>query len=432
MSHTSEAQPLASDENSGPRRRGEDASILLVLPLAFRRDDDGSLMIESQAANGLMRWAENFDRVTVACVEWPRGQDRGSASWTWRRIDELPCADRIRPVPLPEAFKPLEFAREYRRVRKLLGDLIRDSRYLFFGISYTWGDWAALGCVEALRQKRPYAVWTDLVDYQVIRFAARQKSLPRRLHKQYVQASLVKHYHHYLIKRSGLGLFHGRDCFDAYAPLCRNPFVVHNIHLKPEDAIDPGRLEEKAREVQSGSPLRLGYVGRADPVKGGMDWLDCLKAVVDRGHDVRATWLGDGPILDAMRARAAELGLTDRVSLPGFVSGRGELLEFLRGCHAFLFCHKVPESPRNLIEAMVSGAPIVGYDSPYPRDLLADHDCGLLTPANDVATLAGAISGLDRDRERLASMIRKTAAFAAHYNDEAVFRHRGDLIKQYL
>ena len=32
-----------------------------------------------------------------------------------------------------------------------------------------------------------------------------------------------------VIRRATLGLFHGRETYDAYAPHCRAPHVVHDI-----------------------------------------------------------------------------------------------------------------------------------------------------------------------------------------------------------
>src|SRR5882672_7391585 len=45
----------------------ESDSILLVLPVPFRHDREGRLLVEKQAANGLDRWAENFLRLVIAC-----------------------------------------------------------------------------------------------------------------------------------------------------------------------------------------------------------------------------------------------------------------------------------------------------------------------------------------------------------------------------
>ena len=370
--------------------------------------------------------------VTAACILTPDRKLNARSSWTWRPVHDLSCVDRVEVIPLPWAYRPLLFMRHYAATRKLLKHLIEKASYLFFGIGYTWGDWAALGCLEAIRQRRPYAVWTDLVDYQVIRFNAEKKSLLRRIYGKYVHAASVKHYHYYLIAHSGLGLFHGRDCFDAYAPICSNPQVVHNIHLKRHDAISVQRLDSKVAEIRARDPLRVGYVGRADASKGAMDWLDVIKRLVSSGVNLEATWLGDGPLMTELRARAHAMGLDDRVRFPGFVADRDQVLEFLRNCHLLVFCHKVPESPRVLIESLVCGTPIVGYDSPYPRDLIAGKAWGKLSPQHDIAALAEVIAQLDQDRESLAEMMASTSSSAPIFNDEAVFRHRSDLIKKYL
>ena len=58
-------------------------------------------------------------------------------------------------------------------------------------------------------------------------------------------------------------------------------------------------------------------------------------------------------------------GLGDVVSLPGFVSSRAKVMEFLRGIHVLVFCHRTPESPRCLVEALMSGTGILGYESDY-------------------------------------------------------------------
>ena len=291
-----------------------------------------------------------------------------------------------------------------------------------------WGDWAALACLEALRQKRPYAVWTDLVDYQVVRWEAKGKPWMRGLYRNTFcpHSQVLSSLSH---KKCKLGLFHGMDCYRAYAPFCANPQVVHNIHLKPHDAISPERLEAKAVRTGSGGPIRIGYVGRADASKGAMDWMEAI-GPRDSGHDVKATWLGDGPILAAMRSPVERLGI-DRVGIPGFVAD-GKILEFLKDVHILMFCHKVPESPRALIESLVCGTPIVGYESSYPRDLISGHNWGRLTTPDDVAALARAVGHLDEHREELAEMVLATSSAGPIYNDEAVFRHRSELIKEYL
>ena len=215
-------------------------------------------MVESQAANGLERWAENFESVTAACVLTPESAIRSRSSVVWRRVDELSCAHRTEVIALPWAYKFGAFVRHYRKTRRLLRELISRSKYLVFGIGYLWGDWAALACLEALRQKRPYAVWTDLVDYQVVRWEAKGKPWVRGLYRNYILSNSVKYYHHYLIRRCDLGLFHGMDCYRAYAPFCANPRVVHDTHVKPRDAIAPERRRPRLVRSDRGVHFESG------------------------------------------------------------------------------------------------------------------------------------------------------------------------------
>ncbi len=146
----------------------------------------------------------------------------------------------------------------------------------------------------------------------------------------------------------------------------------------------------------------------------------------------RASWMGDGQMLEPMRARVRSAGLEGRVSLPGFTADRQAVLRAFRDAQVFLFCHKTPESPRNLIEALISASPIVGYGGAYARDLISARGGGVLVAPDDVAAAAGAVAALAADRPRLADLIARAARDGAPYDDESVFRHRSNLIRQHL
>jgi glycosyltransferase involved in cell wall biosynthesis len=247
------------------------------------------------------------------------------------------------------------------------------------------------------------------------------------------------------IRGAALGLFHGQTVFDAYAPLCRQPELVHDVHTHPEDAISDDDLAAKLARQVSGldarRPLRIGYVGRVHPMKAPFDWIEALAraAEVLGAECIQATWLGDGPLLDAARERVRSLGV-DRVRAPGleasirfegFVADRSRLLAFLREQDLLLFCHITPESPRALVEALISGTPLLGYDSAYARQLVAERGGAILTPLGDTQALTASIIRLADDPLALAQLTRQAATARALYNDEAVFAHRSELIKRF-
>jgi glycosyltransferase involved in cell wall biosynthesis len=408
-----------------------------VLPVPFRRDPRGRLLVEKQACNGLDRWADNFHRIVVASpVEPVAAAARSQTTGEYRDADEICSRDRIEFVPLPWAYTLGSFLKTYRPTRALLGETIVRCDYLCFAIGGLVGDWGSVAALEAIAQGRPYAIWTDRVEHMVIRGAHLDVTGPRRLYRRIknnlLVSPLMKRLECHVITRSALGLFHGRGCYEGYASYCHSPQLVHNVHLKPRDRISPDSLAEKTRGVRSAAPLRLVYAGRAVGMKGPFDWLHVMAELRGRGVAFRATWLGDGPLLAEMRAEAARLGLADVVELPGFIGDRVEVLDALRSADLLVFCHKTQESPRCLIESMMSGTPIVGYATSFARDLLGVSADRLLVPRDDATGLASRIADLDRDRTELARLQERCAELGSHYSDADLFRHRSELIHRFL
>jgi colanic acid/amylovoran biosynthesis glycosyltransferase len=404
--------------------RGGD-TLLIYAPVSLHRGQ-GGLTLEDQACNGLRLWAENFSRLIVMM---PLAEGPPPPSWV--PLERVGTAlERIDVVPLPQAYRPDRFIASLPAARRQIRALIERADYLSFAIGGLFGDWGAFACVEAHRMGRPYAVWTDRVESEVVRRSAASGPLRSRLRAQLTHRPMAW-LERVVIGRATLGLFHGRETFDAYAAFCRAPEMVHDIHIKAHDHIPPADLAAKVASAGAG-PLRIAYVGRVDAMKGPFDWLEVLETLDAAQVDFRAVWLGDGEHRAAMRERIDRKGLGGRVEMPGFAADREAVLAALRGAHLFLFCHKTPESPRCLIEALVSACPIVGYEGAFARDLVAGHAGGLLVARNDIAALAAALTGLAADRPRLGELIANAAADGGPYTDTAVFRHRSELIRHYL
>lgn len=402
-------------------------TLMIYAPVPLFRGAGGELMLEDQACNGLRLWAEHFGRLIVLMP-----LEDGPPPPQWRPLASVgPALDRIEMVPMPVAWRPDRFLRHLPAQRRRIRDAIARADYLSFAIGGLFGDWGAVACLEAHRMGRPYAVWTDRVESQVVRGAASTAAHWRaRLRSRLIwrpMAALERH----VIRRATLGLFHGRETFQHYAPFARQAEMVHDIHLTRADHIAPDMLAAKIATATDG-PLRLIYVGRADPMKGPDDWLAVLKQLKADGVDFTATWLGEGSGIGALRDGVVQAGLQGQVSLPGFAANRDAVFAALRNAHALLFCHKTPESPRVLIESLVSGTPILGYDGAFARDLVAGHGGGALVPVNDVAALARTVAELAGDRAHLARLIAAAAQDGAPFEDREVFRHRCELLRHYL
>ncbi|WP_017653687.1 glycosyltransferase [Fortiea contorta] len=405
--------------------------LLLVMPVVVE-EVDGKFGFDHQTSSGFIRWAENFDRVVIACPVLPKYMAEASkTSSTWQPISDLPCADKLELIPLPFAYKIQDFIKYYSSISQVIKTQIQECQYLCFGICGLIGDWGAVACLEAIKLKRPYAIWADRVEYEVISRTLHRASLKRRI-KEYLTLPFMKPYQRYLVNRSHLGLFQGQDCYSAYSPFCEKSYCVYDVHTQKSDWIDTSSLELKIASILSNAPLQIVYAGRCAEMKGPVDWVRAVHQAYKAGVDIHATWLGDGPLLPEMKSLAEELGISDRIHLTGFVSERSQILETLKKHHIFLFCHKTPESPRCLVESLVSGSPIIGYGSSYPEGLVSEHGGGLFVPTNDWQKLADLIVELNLDRVRLSKLIKEAALSGRMFDQETLFKHRSDLIKQYL
>lgn len=404
-----------------------EGSLLLEVPVPLRVAD-GQFFLESQAYQGLVRWLENFDTVSICAPMTPAS--RVPSILAWSSAAPLMQTGKLTVHPLPWAYHPLDHMREVFAVRTKFRVLIKQHRYLCFSNLGTFGAWGRIAAEEAYSLGRQYAVWLDWVLDEMPRKSGRNplKSLWRAL-----DSSLLKFMTTRDLKRATLGLFHGSTVYEAYAGLPRVSKLVHDIHLGSEDVIPPEALE--ARFSRTGTSISILYVGRVHEMKGPALWVKCLERLIRSREPsavrVKATWIGDGPQLEEMRSLVQALGLTQTISFVGGEPDRTKVLEAYRAADLFLFCHLTPESPRCLIEALMSGLPILGFDSAYARDLIAQGG-GVTVPVKDVDALADIVRCYVHDKAARIKLSHAAVDTGRHFSEEAVFRHRADLIKEYL
>jgi len=408
-------------------------TLLLVLSALQAKNENGEFFYEKQASNGISRWAENFDHVTVACPAL--SYESRASTFEYLPLAEIEHIERIRFVELPHSWSLIKFLSLYKNTKTKLAELISENQYLCFGIGGLIGDWGSVASLEAHRMQRKYSVWTDRVEHMVVKGSHQDKQGIGRLTRwarTRVEAPIMAALERSVIKRSSLGLFHGADCFEAYSGFNANPFLVHDIHLKKDDQAPTPVIADKCERILAGAPIQIVYAGRVAAMKGPLEWIDALDVVHKAGINFHATWLGDGPLLSEAKLKVAELKLNEHINFAGMMTDRSELLNILRAAHVFVFCHKTPESPRALIEALMSGAPIVGYKSHYASDLLGGGQLSqALLVDQDPRALGERICKIVSDRPALALLIRQCADIGKQFSDEAVFEHRSELIKQY-
>lgn len=152
--------------------------------------------------------------------------------------------------------------------------------------------------------------------------------------------------------------------------------------------------------------LVIGCVGRLDRVKGH----DVAIRALAKLPGARLVIVGSGGERQALRDLAAEVGVADRVSLPGWSE---RVPEMLTGFDLFCYPSRYEGLGLALIEAMLAGLPCVASRVGGVPEVLGE--CGLLVPPEDPDALADALARLATDpalRARLGTDAARRAGTA--------------------
>ncbi|MEP9401423.1 glycosyltransferase [Sphingomonas sp. VNH70] len=404
----------------------DQASLLLVTHVPIHVGA-GRMRIDDQTAAGIAQWSRHFDRVTYYGIR-TRGDAVEGSSTNWVEADGDALGGNVTVRALPWGYRPAEMLRHVRPVAGELSAAIDRHRHLCFTLGGMIGDWPSLAAWQAARKGRRYAAWIDRVEGEVIHAkvaGSRAGRLAAAALVPGMEAGL-----RYLLRHSSVALLQGGDTFGHFRDAAPDPHCTYDTHTHAHEAIDATALATKQARARSGAALRIVYVGRAAAMKGPFDWLAAIERLHGLGVPLHARWIGDGPDLPAMRAIVAAKGLGAVVDLPGYEGRRDVLLQAMRDADLLLFAHKSSESARCLIEALVCGCPIVGYDGGYPRGLVAAQGGGRFVPPHDAAALADAVAVLHADRGALAATIGAAAASGADFTEDRVYAHRAALMRR--
>jgi len=160
----------------------------------------------------------------------------------------------------------------------------------------------------------------------------------------------------------------------------------------------------------SGAAPLVGLIAHLTPWKGHELFLTIARAVADMHPPARFIVVG-GPIygtnghqgyLDRLRARAAALGLSDRVA---FLGARSDVPEILADVDVLVHCPTAPEPfGRAVAEAMAAGRPVVAARCGGIPEIIEDGAAGLLVEPGDAKGFAAAVAALLDNADRRARL----------------------------
>lgn len=132
----------------------------------------------------------------------------------------------------------------------------------------------------------------------------------------------------------------------------------------------------------------VATMGRLVEVKDHAMLLRAM-AQVRRRVDAELVILGEGALRGRLRTLARELGIADRLRLPGFSA---DPFAALSEADVFALSSRTEGLGRALIEAMACGLPCVSTRCPYgPGEIVQDGESGLLVDVGDADGMAAAL-----------------------------------------
>ena len=197
----------------------------------------------------------------------------------------------------------------------------------------------------------------------------------------------------------------------------------------PQFGVDPALFHPPAKR-STGDGVHIAYVGRLVPEKGVDLLLEALGSLDGPWH---ATILGGGPAAADLDAQAARLGIRDAVTFRDAVPSTS-MPEIYRTVDVLVLPSRVKRNwveqfGRVLIEAMASGAAVVGSDTgeiPY-----VIGEAGLVVPEGDSDALRSALDTLIRDPDLRLTLGRQgRARVLDHYTQDRIARATTDVYRR--
>jgi glycosyltransferase involved in cell wall biosynthesis len=286
---------------------------------------------------------------------------------------------------------------------------------------------ALLPLARLLRARRPDVVLSSVIDANIVAAAARalagmprSKLVVRETNSQRARSDIGV-----LRKRLARRAYRSADAVVALSEGVRQE-LIEDFSLAPHKVVtihNPVEFDALVAEVKAAPPPPIAKdgpwimgVGRLLRQKG-FDRLIRAVAALHR-DDVRLVLVGEGPDRARLQSQADELGIGDRLILPGFVK---QPMHWLAHADLFVLSSRWEGFGHVIVEAIAAGAPVIAFDCPHgPRDIIRNGENGMLVPDGDEAALTAAIAGLLDDRGRANALAAQAKADAARFSSATI------------
>lgn len=217
----------------------------------------------------------------------------------------------------------------------------------------------------------------------------------------------------------------GVPAYDAYASLVSNALLYFDTRSTASMGVTDAELSNRLSYLNELAPLRLGFSGRLNSMKGADHLVEIAYQLKKRQIPFIFDIFGAGELLPQMREKIEKYGLVNSVRLRGVVDFVSELVPFVKSnLDLFVCCHRQSDPSCTYLETYACGVPIVGYNNRAHQGILDLHDVGWSVAMNDIEGLTDLIARLNKQRDEIKTKAINAAIFAREHTFEATFQRR--------
>ena len=150
------------------------------------------------------------------------------------------------------------------------------------------------------------------------------------------------------------------------------------------------RAQAKAKLGIDPANACVGIVATLRSWKGHRYLVEAFAGLADK--NARLLMVGDGPGRDNLKAQVAQLGIEDRVLMPG---NQADVAPWLHAMDVFALPSYANEGvPQALMQAMAAGVPVISTDVGSIGELVRHEVTGLMVEAQNAGALRAAVERL--------------------------------------
>ncbi len=231
---------------------------------------------------------------------------------------------------------------------------------------------------RSIRKYNPDIIHSQMVNADMLVRFIKLSVLPK--------SKIIYHYHGFPERVGKLRLFLDK----LTSPLVDKIIVVsqksYDVRLElegyPKDKmivlynsanIEAGKEFNKSKKEEK--HLVIGMASRLIPLKNIQAAIYMMSELIKKGFDFNLMVAGNGPEKENLQQYASELGLSDKVILLGFVT---EMESFYEKIDIFCISSTTEDLPLSIIEAMMSGKPVLASNVDGIPEMLRGVPCTML------------------------------------------------------